>query len=143
MKDGEKGVENLGKSSGVEKLLVLFDSDCGFCSRSVQVALGSWFRADCCARPFQAVDLSFHNLTVDKCAEALHCVAPDGTVTVGHEAVAAILRRSRRPWPLVGRAMLLPGGVTPCRVGLRRRCEEPPQASRRHGRVPPGAVMGT
>lgn len=109
MKDGEKGVENLGKSSGVEKLLVLFDSDCGFCSRSVQVALGSWFRADCCARPFQAMDLSFHNLTVDKCAEALHCVAPDGTVTVGHEAVAAILRRSRRPWPLVGRAMLLPG----------------------------------
>ena len=109
MKDGEKGVENLGKSSGVEKLLVLFDSDCGFCSRSVQVALGSWFRADCCARPFQAVDLSFHNLTVDKCAESLHCVAPDGTVTVGHEAVAAILRRSRRPWPLGGRGMLLPG----------------------------------
>lgn len=109
MKDGEKGVENLGKSSGVEKLLVLFDSDCGFCSRSVQVALGPWFRADCCARPFQAMDLSFHNLTVDKCAEALHCVAPDGTVTVGHEAVAAILLRSRRPWPLVGPAMLLPG----------------------------------
>ncbi|MDF1487516.1 thiol-disulfide oxidoreductase DCC family protein [Tessaracoccus caeni] len=104
-----RDVENLGESAKPQKLLVLFDSDCGFCSRSVRIALGAWFRADCCARAFQSVDLSIHNLAVDKCAESLHCVAPDGTISVGHEAVAAILRRSRRPWPLVGRLILLPG----------------------------------
>lgn len=103
------GVDNDVDSAGERKLLVLFDSDCGFCSRCVHVAVGPWFSARCHPVAFQAADLSIHNLTVDKCAEALHCVAPDGRVTVGHEAVAAILRQSRFPWPLVGRAMMLPG----------------------------------
>lgn len=102
-------VDNGVGSSGDQKLLVLFDSDCGFCSRCVGIAVGPWFAARCRPVAFQEVDLSIHSLTVDKCAEALHCVAPDGRITVGHEAVAAILRQSRRPWPFVGAAMTLPG----------------------------------
>ena len=104
-----RGVDNGVDSSDGRKLLILFDSDCGFCSRCVHVAVGPWFAARCRPVAFQEVDLSIHNLAVDKCAESLHCVAPDGTISVGHEAVAAILRRSRRPWPLVGRLILLPG----------------------------------
>lgn len=103
------GVDKAVESVSERKLLVLFDSDCGFCSRCVHHAVGPWFAADCRPVAFHTVDLAVHDLTVDKCAETLHCVAPDGEITLGHEAVAAILIRSRSPWPLVGRALLLPG----------------------------------
>jgi predicted DCC family thiol-disulfide oxidoreductase YuxK len=33
----------------------------------------------------------------------------DGRTQAGHCAVASVLRASRRPWPVLGRAMLLPG----------------------------------
>lgn len=89
--------------------LVLYDADCGFCTASVRAAQGRWVRAAIDATPFQSADLVVHRLTVDKCAEALHCVEPDGRVTVGAEAVATVLLASRDPWPFVGRLLRLPG----------------------------------
>ena len=89
--------------------LVLYDADCGFCAASVRAAQGRWLSARIDATPFQAADLSVHRLSVDKCAEALHCVEPDGRVTVGSDAVATVLAASRNPWPVVGRLLRLRG----------------------------------
>lgn len=89
--------------------LVLYDADCGFCTASVRAAQGRWVRADIDATAFQSADLVVHRLTVDKCAEALHCVEPDGRVTVGADAVATVLLASRNPWPFVGHLLRLPG----------------------------------
>lgn len=88
--------------------LVLFDGDCGFCASSVAVMRGRWFRARVTATPFQRVDVSVHNLTVDKCGESLHVV--DGVhVHTGGDAIARILRNARCPWPAVGVVLGLPG----------------------------------
>ena len=89
--------------------LVLYDADCGFCTVSVRAAQGRWLRARIEATPYQSADLVVHRLTVDKCAAALHCVEPDGRVSVGADAVATVLLASRNPWPLVGRLLRLPG----------------------------------
>ncbi len=88
--------------------LVLFDGSCGFCGTAVRILRGRWFKARVEAVPFQRVDLSVHNLTVDKCEETLHVV--DGSeVFTGGEAIARILRSSRLPWPVVGAVLRLPG----------------------------------
>ena len=89
--------------------LVLYDADCGFCTASVHAAQGRWVGARIDATPFLSVNLVVHRLTVDKCAEALHCVEPDGRVTVGADAVATVLMASRGPWPVVGQLLRLPG----------------------------------
>lgn len=89
--------------------LVLFDADCGFCTASVRVAQGPLLRARIDATPYQSTDLLVHNLTVDKCAEALHCVDTDGGVAVGSDAVAMVLLASRGPWPVAGHVLRLPG----------------------------------
>lgn len=89
--------------------LVLYDGGCGFCRRSVATARGRWFRARIEAQPYQEADLVVHNLDVENCAKALHCVDTDGAISVGGQAVATILRHSRFPWPIVGRVMTWPG----------------------------------
>ena len=89
-------------------MLVLYDADCGFCTTSSRAMTNRWFRADAEARSFQSVNLDDFGLTVDKCAEKLHVV--DGTrVFVGGAAISAVLRRSRLPWPAIGRVLALPG----------------------------------
>ncbi|MFT3888380.1 MAG: DUF393 domain-containing protein [Arachnia sp.] len=90
------------------RLLVLYDADCGFCTTSARALTSPWLRSEADARPFQAVAVERFGLTVDKCAEKLHVV--DGSrVFVGGRAVAAVLRRSRFPWPAVSWVMTLPG----------------------------------
>lgn len=102
---GDKPVEN----SWPAVPLMLYDGDCGFCTRSALASRGPWFRARVAVRPFQRVDLVVHNLTVDKCGETLHVVDNDGGIHVGSDAVAVVLRESRLPWPAVGAFLRLPG----------------------------------
>lgn len=101
--------DNPGTAAGPPALLVLYDADCGFCAASARAMTGRAFRADAEARAFQAVDVGRFGLTVDKCGEKLHVVDRAGRVYAGGAAVAAVLRRSRLPWPAVGWAMGLPG----------------------------------
>ncbi|GAA4895983.1 hypothetical protein GCM10025789_12050 [Tessaracoccus lubricantis] len=105
MPAGDNSVDN----SRPAKPLVLFDEDCGFCTTSAQASQTSWFRAQVAVIAFQRVDLTVHNLTVDKCAESLHVVDTDGSIHVGSDAVAVVFRESRFPWPIVGAALGLPG----------------------------------
>lgn len=57
----------------------------------------------------QVAALDGLGFTLADALRTMHMVLEDGTVVTGHESWAQILIRSRRPWPLVGRAMLLPG----------------------------------
>lgn len=107
--DGGRAGDNPVENSWPAIPLMLFDGDCGFCTRSALASRGRWFRARVDVRPFQRVDLVVHNLTVDKCGETLHVVDNDGSVHVGSDAVAVVLRESRFPWPIIGAFLRLPG----------------------------------
>lgn len=102
---GDNAVEN----SWPARPLMLYDGDCGFCTSTALASRGGWFRARVEVKPFQRADLVVHNLTVDKCGETLHVVDNDGSVHVGSDAVAVVLRESRWPWPVVGAVLRLPG----------------------------------
>lgn len=88
--------------------LVLFDRDCGFCTRAASFMTGPWVRADVASTPLQNIDLTAHGLTVDKCLETLHVVDGESVFT-GSAAIARVLRAGRLPWPLVGAVLVAPG----------------------------------
>jgi predicted DCC family thiol-disulfide oxidoreductase YuxK len=94
----------------------IYDGDCGFCSRCVGWASR---RSDVRFEPFQATDLSAIGITADAAATAVHCVGPDGRVTRGAAAVAAVLRECRAGWPLLGIVMRLPVVRTIAEVAYR------------------------
>ena len=86
-------------------LLCIYDGDCGFCSRCVAWASR---RSEVRFEPFQRTDLAAYGITEDAAATAVHCVGPDGRVTRGAAAVAAVLRECRGAWPLLAMLMRLP-----------------------------------
>jgi predicted DCC family thiol-disulfide oxidoreductase YuxK len=92
--------------SGPKPVLV-YDGDCGFCTRCVRLV--ERMGADVQIVAWQFADLPALGLTESAAADALQWVEPDGTIRAGHEAVAALLIRSNRLWALVGKFILLPG----------------------------------
>ncbi len=72
--------------------LLVYDGDCGFCTRSVEMALR--MKVACQAVPWQQADLDALGLTEEQVTEKLWWVEPDGTKLSGHRAVAAALRRA-------------------------------------------------
>ncbi|MCE1180326.1 MAG: DUF393 domain-containing protein [Micrococcales bacterium] len=118
--------------------VLVFDGDCGFCTRSARVAERWVRRPDGYAvQPWQRVDLASLGLTPEQCDEALQFVDSRGRVSAGADAVAAALRCGRRPWrplglllaaapvrPVAGRVYRwvaghrhsLPGGTPACRM---------------------------
>lgn len=89
--------------------ILLFDADCGFCTRSAGWLHRPLFRAAVDTIPFQHADLEALGLREEDCERLLHAVLPDGRITAGAGAVAAALKVSRAPWPLIGSLLLLPG----------------------------------
>ncbi|NDE67795.1 MAG: DUF393 domain-containing protein [Actinobacteria bacterium] len=88
--------------------VLVFDGECDFCRACVRFAeriTAREFTSVAC----QTADLAALGLSASDCAEAVQWVALDGDITSAHEAVAAVLRHARWPWPIVGRAMLWPG----------------------------------
>ena len=72
------------------KPLLIFDGDCGFCSRSVE----SWKaktgdRID--YEPYQTVAKEFPQIAESEFAKAVHFVDQDGTITKGAEAVFRLM----------------------------------------------------
>jgi predicted DCC family thiol-disulfide oxidoreductase YuxK len=91
-----------------ERPTLLYDGNCGFCTRTVELALEvlphrvTW-------RPYQEVeDLDSYGVGEDDAARAVQFVDPSGRVETGSAAVAKVLVASGGPWSLLGRAMLLP-----------------------------------
>jgi predicted DCC family thiol-disulfide oxidoreductase YuxK len=93
-------------TQGAEAVLV-FDGQCGFCTRSVEWLMP---RVDRPVRyePYQTADLGRYGLTEAQTARAVWWVAPTGRVHGGAKAVGQALLAVGGPWKLLGWLALLP-----------------------------------
>ncbi|HVF13388.1 MAG TPA: DCC1-like thiol-disulfide oxidoreductase family protein [Acidimicrobiales bacterium] len=116
--------------------LLVYDGDCAFCTRMVDIAL-SRMKVACRAVPWQQADLAVLGLTEAEVTEKVWWVEPGVSKVSGHRAVAAALRHGSpglRPfghlldaapvapvasagYDLVARNRhRLPGGTSACRI---------------------------
>ena len=85
----------------------MYDGDCAFCTLSV-----GWIGRLRMAEPrivaWQHADLAVLGLTQAQCEHELQCVAADGRVDGGEQAVARLLLASGPPWALPGALLRVP-----------------------------------
>jgi predicted DCC family thiol-disulfide oxidoreductase YuxK len=86
---------------------LVFDGDCGFCTRSVSLVPKLRLRVDEVV-PYQRTDLVGLGLTREACADAVQWVGDDGATAAGHRAVARLLVNSGPLWQLLGVLLLVP-----------------------------------
>ncbi|TQN32978.1 putative DCC family thiol-disulfide oxidoreductase YuxK [Haloactinospora alba] len=87
--------------------VLLYDGDCGFCTRSVRLA--ARFPADVALLPWQAADVAALGTTESRARREVVFVDEYQRVHGGAAAVAALLRRCGPGWRVVGRALGAPG----------------------------------
>ncbi|MFT4008787.1 MAG: DCC1-like thiol-disulfide oxidoreductase family protein [Nocardioidaceae bacterium] len=80
--------------------LLLYDADCGFCTRAVSLAPRLRLTAE--VAPIQATDLVALGIDPERAEREMPAVA-DGAVHYGHEAIAAGLLTGPAPVRLAGR----------------------------------------
>ena len=84
--------------------VLLYDGDCGFCSRCAAF-LRRRVPTSAAIVAWQAADLTRLGVTAEQCAAAVQFVTP-GRVSAGPEAIADLLRTARGPWwRLAGRLL--------------------------------------
>lgn len=93
--------------SAKKRSVLVFDGDCAFCTSCARLLERICPAAEIV--PWQTADLDALGITAAQAAEAVRWIEADGTVRTGHEAIAATLITTRRPWRIAGRAILLPG----------------------------------
>jgi predicted DCC family thiol-disulfide oxidoreductase YuxK len=77
---------------GNEKLVVLFDGSCGFCTAMAELLRVLNWRHCLHCLPFQAPGVpQAHGLTVAQCEQVLWAISPDGRSCQGAQAVNAAL----------------------------------------------------
>lgn len=109
IKNPEKGVHKAVNNVDERRGVMLFDQDCGFCTRAATAATGKFFRTSIEPVPLRSANLEELGLDIHSCEQVLHVVDYEGRIYQGSDAIATILRNSRWPWPLVGGIALLPG----------------------------------
>ncbi len=87
--------------------LLVYDGDCAFCTRVVDLAVRR-MGVDCRAVAWQQADLAALGLTEEQVTEKVWWVEPDGTKVSGHRAVAAALRHGGPAVRPVGRLLDAP-----------------------------------
>ena len=87
--------------------MLVYDGDCGFCTKCVRLV--AKLPADIDVEAWQFADLPSLGLTEAAAGAALQWVELDGTIRAGHVAIAALLIRAGRGWAIIGRSLLLPG----------------------------------
>lgn len=87
--------------------VLVFDGDCAFCTRCARALQKIGPDGEIVA--WQSTDLAELGLTEERAAAAVQWVSPDGTVSAGHEAIAATLQSAGGIWRIAGRTILLPG----------------------------------
>lgn len=88
--------------------VLLFDGDCAFCTTCARL-VEKRLRPDADVLAWQFADLAALGVTADQATDAVQWVAVDGTVSSGHEAIAAMLGTCGTIFRLGGRFLLLPG----------------------------------
>ncbi|KRF41616.1 hypothetical protein ASG96_05510 [Terrabacter sp. Soil810] len=89
---------------------LVYDADCGFCTRSVQFVQRWVDRRDRYdVRRWQSLDLAAVGLTAQDCDEAAQFVTADGEVRSGHRAIASAATHGAPGWRPVGALLMAPG----------------------------------
>jgi predicted DCC family thiol-disulfide oxidoreductase YuxK len=87
--------------------LLVYDGDCGFCTRCVEWALARLpYRPAVVA--WQHADLGGLGVTRAEAEHSVLWVEPSGRVSSGHVAVARLLVASGGAWALLGRLAMVP-----------------------------------
>lgn len=89
------------------KPTLLYDADCGFCTRAASKA--PVLHLDLDVASLQSVDLDALGVSEERAVVEMPFVHTDGSVVYGHEAIAAALRTGPAPLRAIGRAITLPG----------------------------------
>ncbi len=84
--------------------LLVYDGDCAFCTRVVELARAR-LGVQCRTVPWQQADLVALGLTEAQVVEKVWWVDPDGSKVSGHRAVAAALRHGAPAVRSVGRLL--------------------------------------
>jgi predicted DCC family thiol-disulfide oxidoreductase YuxK len=89
---------------------LVYDADCGFCTRSVAFAR-HWVdrRGRYDVHPWQALDLAAVGLTPQDCDAAAQFVTADGSIRSGHRAIASAATHGAPAWRPLGYLLLAPG----------------------------------
>jgi predicted DCC family thiol-disulfide oxidoreductase YuxK len=100
-------VNRVGDAQASARALVVFDSDCGFCS-AVMRHLERWvpFAAD--VIPWQTTDLSALGTTPERAQREILWVWPDGRIAGGARAFAAMLHSAGGIWSPAGAVLSAP-----------------------------------
>lgn len=98
--------------------VVIYDGDCGFCTRTVN-RLRAWLPVPVDAIAWQFADLERHGVTEAQCRRAVQWLAPDGRRATGHAAFARWLIAAERGWRPVGWLLLTPPVSWLAAVGYR------------------------
>lgn len=83
-----------------ERPLVLFDADCGFCTRWIGVVERRV--PGVATASIQSSDLAALGVAADRATAEMPLVRVDGEVVYGHVAWADILRAAGAPWSWLG-----------------------------------------
>ncbi|MEN8649567.1 DCC1-like thiol-disulfide oxidoreductase family protein [Streptomyces sp. 21So2-11] len=87
---------------------LLFDGDCGFCSRTIDLAK-RWIQPRAQCTPWQSADLPAMGVTEERADREILWISPDsGTIWGGPRALAAMLKSGRRRWAWLGIILVLP-----------------------------------
>lgn len=89
----------------VDRPVLVYDGDCGFCTRSVFLARRLPARVRWAAEPWQELALSELRTTRDRASHEVLWVDEDHRVFGGAAAVAQLLRGTRAPWSWLGALM--------------------------------------
>ncbi|GAA4861806.1 thiol-disulfide oxidoreductase DCC family protein [Saccharopolyspora cebuensis] len=100
-----------------DRPLLVYDGDCGFCTRCVRWAERLPVRARIAA--WQELDLAELGVQEARARHEVLWVEPTGRVLGGAAAVAALLRACRAPWPLLGHLLSAPLVRTAADLGYR------------------------
>src|SRR5262245_2934546 len=90
-----------------ERPVLVYDGDCGFCTKSARLAARLPSRCEIVA--WQHTDLDALGVTQERAEYELLWVTPDGRVHGGADAVAMLLRDSGALFALLGAVLRLPG----------------------------------
>ncbi|MET9607263.1 DUF393 domain-containing protein [Streptomyces sp. NPDC006512] len=92
-----------------ERPILLYDGDCGFCTRAVDTAV-RLLDPDATVTPWQFADIEALGVTAERADREVLWIEPGkGVVYGGSDAVAHLLQRDRRrPVRFAGRAMARP-----------------------------------
>jgi predicted DCC family thiol-disulfide oxidoreductase YuxK len=86
---------------------LVFDGDCGFCTRCVALVPKS-VRRTTTVVPYQRADLPALGLTAAQCADAVQWVGDDGSRARGHAAIGRLLQTGGVLWRVLGTLLLIP-----------------------------------